>query len=249
MTMRTEMPTPLRRQEARRRGHVARSADLTAAVVLFAVAAVVVVLGPWLLESLTDMTATMLSQAGEMSPLQTAAGGVFVKPAATFLTFAAPMMLTAVVIAAAIGVMQVGWLVSLEPLRPELERLSPVVGLRRMFSGRSAARGAFGVAKVLLVSAVAYAVIRPAIGRCVSAGALSPAEMIAEAGSLVVAMIVRLGAVLVALALLEWVYQRWQYRQDLKMTRREWREDMRRMEGAGRGSRRASRFVRGELRR
>ncbi len=247
MTMRTEMPTPLRLAEARRRGQVARSADLTAVVVLLAVAAVVLVLGPWLLGSLTAMTATMLSQAGQIAPLQTAAGGVFTKPAVTFLAYAAPMMLTAVVVAAAVGIMQVGWLVSSEPLRPQAERLSLAAGLRRIFSPRSTARGAFGVVKVLLVSTVAYAVIKPAISRCVSAAALTPTEMISEAGSLAVALIVRLGAVLVVLALLEWVYQRWQYRQDLKMTRRQWREDMRRMEGAGRGTRRASRTARGDF--
>jgi flagellar biosynthesis protein FlhB len=234
MTMRTEMPTPLRLEEARRRGQVARSADLTATAVLIAGAALLAVLGPWLLKNLTSMTAYMLSEAGGVAPAEAALGGISVKAAAVFLAVAAPMLLAMAFVAVVINVVQVGLLATAEPLRPELARLSLAAGLRRIFSARSFARGALGLVKVLAVATVAYVTIKPSLSRLVTAGNHSPGGMIGQTGKLLGELSLRLGVVLFALAVVDWLYQRWQHRQDLKMTRREWLEDLKRMEGGRR---------------
>jgi len=233
IAMRTETPTPLRLDEARRRGQVARSADLTATVVLLAGAAMLALLGPLLLKSLTAMTASMLSEAGELAPNAASLRACSLKAATALLALAAPLLLATAAVAAVINVVQVGLLASAEPLRPDLARLSLSGGLKRLFSARSFARGTLGLAKVLAVLAAAYATIKPAVARLATVGTRPPAGMIAETGSLLGALALRLGAVLLVLAAVDWLYQRWQHRQDLKMTRREWLEDLKRMEGGG----------------
>jgi flagellar biosynthetic protein FlhB len=242
MTMRTEMPTPLRLEEARRRGQVARSADLTAAVATLAVVVALAMLGPWMLKALTAMVASMLSQAGDTVSSRGAWQTSPAPVAAVLLGGAAPA-LAATLAAVTAGVLQVGLLATSQPLRADLGRLSPGEGLRRMISARAWMRGFLGVVKVLAVVGVGYATIRPTLGRLSTISSHSTAGMVSATGDLLAGLALRLGAVLLVLAAGDWLYQRWQHRQDLKMTRREWLEDLKRMEGQGRLKNRPSRVA------
>ena len=67
---RTELPTPLRLREARRRGHVARSGDLSAALLAIGSLGVLAIVAPWALRALTDLVAAALAGPGDAPTLQ-----------------------------------------------------------------------------------------------------------------------------------------------------------------------------------
>jgi len=228
---RTEMPTPLRLAEARRQGHVARSAELVAAAVSLAGLAALAVLGRGAFEALRQMTALMLGRAGADGAAWSTEAARAAWP--VLVRFVA--LLVAVVLAAvAANVAQFGLLLSGEPVKVDLARVSPAAGLARMFSLRSAVRVAMSAAKLAIVAIVVWVMVRGAMLASESPATASAEELARLAGGKLLAGGLWAAAGISALAVVDLIYQRWQYRQDLKMTRREFLEDLRQMEGGSR---------------
>ncbi len=225
---RTELPTPLRLAEARQRGWVPRSSELVSAAVMLAAVGAAAMLGDGLLQAARRLTAAMLTEAGTVSC--TWSGQV--AAAAWVLAGKAALMLLIVIAAAiAANIVQFGLLFSGEPVQLDFARLSPAAGLRKILSLRSVVRAGFGVVKVLMTAGIAALAVRAAISQRLSAASLSAADLAATIGRQVLAAALSIAAALLAVALLDLLYQRWQYRQDLKMTRREFLEDLRKTEG------------------
>jgi len=87
------------------------------------------------------------------------------------------------------------------------------------------------VAKLAAVTALAWMLIGGWLVELADASRLSPAELAARAGGLVVRLSLAVGVTLMVLAVLDLLFQRWQHRRDLMMTRREVMDDLKRMEG------------------
>ena len=228
---RTEKATPRRLERAREAGHVPRSGELSAVVVLLASCVLLAALGPALMRQLTRMTAAMLRDAGDVS---FQAGSL----RAGALGEAAPAAITACAIlvglcAAALlaGVAQVGLRAVSDRCRIDLGRLSVVDGLKRMFSRRGCIRAAMSVCKLLAVAAIGLTAIRSLVPRIAAVAATSPKEMAGAAGTMLGAVAVKVAVALLVLATIDYLYQRWEHRQDLKMTRQEHKDEMKESEG------------------
>jgi len=222
---RTQQPTPLRLREARERGQVPRSAELTSAAALLGALLGLALLGGGLLADLTDMTRALLAAPGAAPSdgVLEAAGPAVLRVGAILAIIAAA--------AAGTGLVQTGGVVSAARIRPDVARLSPSGGLRRLLSARMAARTARALGKVALITAVTYGVLGPLLGRLAAAGEMRVAVLTAELGRLAGQLALRIAVALLALAALDYAYQRWQHRRDLRMTRRDWLDNMRKTEG------------------
>lgn len=219
-------PTPRRLAEARRQGIVPRSPDLSA--VLGALGSVVALglAGPALADGLVKLTAAMLQ-----SPDPLSLGDVAASSAGLVAT--AGMLLAALAgVAVLANVAQVGFMVSAEPLALDFSRLSG--GLRGALGPRGLVRVAMAVGKLAVVAGVGYWSIRSTLPRLTEFVSASPAQMLAWSARAVCRLWSALAGSLLVLAVVDWLYQRWQHRQDLRMTRQEWIEDLRRTEGDGR---------------
>ena len=228
---RTEQPTPLRLAEARRRGTVARSAALTGAVLLLATLAALVALAPRMLEGLRDLMAVLLD--GGNTPLATPGESLalLARHSLPVLAGVVVLALAAVATALLVGMAQVGMFATAEPLKPDFGRLSPAQGLRRMFSARSLIRLGFTLVRMAVVGGVLVLAWRRYVPMFAGAS-LAPVWALTQlAGEIVWFVALRIGVAMLAIAALDYLYQRWQHRHDLRMTRREVLEDMRRMEG------------------
>ena len=227
---RTEAPTSLRIDEARGAGRVARSGDLVAAAILLGAMGALWLSAPQMLKALTTMTATLLGPPE--------AGGVW-DVVAPVIRSTVPFVLVLLAVGILVNLIQTGSLASVDPLKPNLKRIAPAAGLRRIFSRRSLMRGVLACAKILTVTLISLASIPPVVERIVTGAAgLGSAELLREAGLLAMRMGFRVGIALGLLGLVDLLYQRWEHRNDLKITRRELLDDLRRMEGGSRLRRR-----------
>jgi flagellar biosynthetic protein FlhB len=228
---RTEAPTPHRRMEARDRGQVARSQDLSAAVLLLAGLLVLNVLGRGLMGRLSGLTRLCLGGAGvDPSPGAALQGllGTAVREASLVVL---PVLIVLLVVAAGILLLQVGVLLTGEPLKPDWNRLNPVTGLRRLLGGHILAQSGINLAKLIVVSAVIYFTVRSDLPRIVFASSLSFGEMVAVAMDAIFRLAIRLAAALVVVGIADWFYQRQRHERSLRMTRQEIKDELRRMEG------------------
>ncbi len=227
---RTEMPTALRLREARHRGQVARSGDLVAAVVILGGVLLLGAAGPKMLNSMRDMTASMLDFGSNESAPAAAMNALYrcIWPVVGAVAVVAVGVAAVAVLA---NVVQVGLFVTTEPLHADFSRLNPATGLGRMFSLRSLVRVGMAAAKLAVIAVLGFAAVRSVLS--LSARPEATVWQIAHAvGGRLYSMAVRMGIVLLVLAAADWLYQRWQYRQDLKMTRQEVLDELRQTEGS-----------------
>lgn len=227
----TEAPTQRRRDEARQRGQVARSVDLSSAAILLAALVALNFLGSRIFAELAAVMTRLLDgrsgPAWDVGSVRQVAGACLTSVATILLPLLLAMMLAGVLG----NLFQVGIVFTAEPLKPELNKISPLAGLKRLFSKRSLVRLLMSLGKVGVIGVVSYLTIAGRFDQIITATGLGFQQVAAVGAELVFTLCIRVGVVLLALALLDYLFQRWQHEQDLMMSREELKEDLKRMEG------------------
>jgi flagellar biosynthetic protein FlhB len=228
----TEAPTPRRRQEAREEGNIARSTDLTAACILLGSVLLLHMLGLRVLAGMKHLVHSMLTAAHAANA--TRADDL---PALAHFTIKvlslsiAPLTLAIMAVALLISVGQVGFVVSTRPLVPNFSRLSPLKGVSNLFNARAAIRVLMSVGKLLVIAALAAWVIYLDLPQILHIGQLQVAPAFAAAAELVYGLALKLALLLLILGILDYTFQRWNHQRELRMSKQEIKEEMKRMEG------------------
>jgi flagellar biosynthetic protein FlhB len=126
---------------------------------------------------------------------------------------------------------QSGLLLTWKRLTPKPERVSPVSGFKRLFSADALSRLALGLLKVAVVTGIAYLTLAGRLGTVLSAGGLHTRGVLGLSAELVYDLALRLGAALLLLGLVDYLIQRWRLERQLRMTKQEVRDELKRMEG------------------
>ncbi len=228
----TEAPTPRRRSEAREEGNVARSADLTAAVSLLGAVLLLGVFAQPLFRGFETLVQSQLSANWLVtSDASDEIGHTLATTLWIGVKVLAPLALALFVITMLANIFQIGFLVTLKPVTPDLSKISPLKGLKNLFSKRSVMRLIMSLAKVSIVATVAAVFIYIEVPKVLSLIRVEALPLLAAASAMVWALALKIAIVLLLLALLDFLYQRWQHEQDMKMSKEEVKEDMKRMEG------------------
>jgi len=225
---RSEQPTPLRLDEARKRGKVARSRELVSAAMLLCSVGLFALFARRIVSELSRMTASLLDFPGAGMKPETL-GADIAAATAPVLWLLAPLGLALMVAAILANLIQGGPVASADLVRPDFARLSPGRGLRSMFSLRSLVRTLLCLGRMVAVAVVCWVTVFPAGGSVAGAAGAGVWTLVGEGCDLLVRLGLRLGACLLALGVLDWLFERLQHRRELKMTRREVVEDLRRM--------------------
>ena len=228
----TEAPTPRRRSEAREEGNVAHSQDLTAAVMLLGAVLLLGAFGERVFGGFRTLVQMML--AGDLSGEVTRSGDaahVITVALEVGMRVVLPLLLGMFALGVLANVLQVGILFSPKSLVPRFSKLSPLKGAQNLFSKRSSMRLAMALGKVAIVLAVSSVSIYLDFPKLMSLMRLEAGPLFAAAAALIYALALKIAVVLLLLALLDWMFQKWQHEQDLKMTKEEVKEEMKRMEG------------------
>ncbi len=225
----TEEATPKKLRDARKRGEVPRSRELATAAVLLAAAAALHASGDGIVAALRQtFSLSLRAIRGELVASPTA---VLEACAALGARAIAPVVLAIMAAAFLASFLQVGALVSFEPISPKLSKLDPIKGVRNLFSQKQLLELLKSLAKIGIVGWVGYAVIRDGLRGIVGLSARDPSSAIAAAGALGGSLILHVGAAMAAVAVLDVLYQRWRFRQDQKMSKDEVKREHKESEG------------------
>jgi flagellar biosynthetic protein FlhB len=230
MADKTEAPTPRRREEARRRGQVAKSVEVNTAVVLL--------LGFYVFNADGSRFATSLSTLMQRSFGSLAAadftldtvrsGGLTV--IALALQAIAPLVVGVMVAGVIANVAQVGFMFSEEALKPNLTRINPMTGLQRIFSMRGLVELGKSLLKLAAVSFMVYVGIRDNYAAIAAAGQMPLAASVALVAQVAASIGTRTALVILVVAAADYMFQRRQHENGLRMTRQELIEEMKRYE-------------------
>ncbi|OUM97977.1 MAG: flagellar biosynthesis protein FlhB [Firmicutes bacterium ZCTH02-B6] len=227
----TEAPTPRRREQARQRGQVARTGELGTALVLLAGFGVAALLAGTASRSLLALTRHYLEQSAAWQPDAGAIQALFVSLVMQAGLIVGPLMLAAALVGALSQVVQVGFVVSGEPLKPRLDRLNPVQGLQRIFSRRALVDLVRSLAKVAVVGWIAYREVRTALVMLPDLLGAPFGEAAALVGQVVLRTGLWIGGALLVIAAADYLFQRSEHERQLRMSRQELKEELKQTEG------------------
>lgn len=227
---RTEAATPRRRQEARQKGQIAKSVEINSAAILLAAFWLISVTGPRFIESLRMLMQHSFSALSTpeitFNTLHTASltiGGIMVQTVG-------PLVLTLMVVGVAANLVQVGFLFSPQALQPDPGHINPLNGFRRIFSERGLVELVKSLLKLAVISAVVYMGLRDNYSTVVAASRMALSSGIGILFQLGVTVGLRTAVAMLVIAIADYLFQRWQFEKNLRMTKQEVKEEMKRYE-------------------
>jgi flagellar biosynthetic protein FlhB len=220
----SERATPRKRQQARKKGQVARSRDLTSMAAMGGFILIFYFGGEYFFLKLSDLTGGILSLQYGMNPLD-------ISKTAILQTgqILAPFFITSIVLVIAASVMQGGFVI--KPLKFELNKLNPVSGIKRLFSLRGLTELLKSLLKFAIGGWVIYYIIKKDLKVLPMLSAMEMSELIKVSGKLVMNAIVIAFFLYLTVAFVSYLLERWQFERSLRMTKQEIKEEHKETEG------------------
>lgn len=223
--------TPHRRQEAREKGQVAFSQDLGSAALLMLGAFLLMMMGGAVIEFCAKLMRQQLGEVAELHASQGTMMGEWLRIATSLSIVLLPILGLIMLGGILSSVLQVGFLWLPDRLAPDISRINPASGLKRIFSLSGTARLGFGLVKVLVVSAVAVAVLWMRWDEVLRSSSLEAGPLAKFLIGISLNIVLWIALALLILAILDYGLQRWKYEQDLRMTHQEIRDEMKNVQG------------------
>lgn len=229
---RTEDPTEQKIRKSREEGKVAKSQDVTSGIMLVLSVGALWILSEYLLRGMQEMTAFFVGNAVriDITKDNTVVRAFF----SFFVRLALPLALVGFVAAAVGNIVQVGFLFTTKPIEPDLNKIAPKFGqfVKRSILSAEAAFNLFkALGKVLIIGLIAFLNIRGNIDRFVHLINVPFRYGVAQVASVTLAVLFQSALVLLVLSLFDYLFQRKQHRESLKMTKQEVKEERKQYEG------------------
>lgn len=227
----TEDPSAKKLEEGRKRGQVAQSRDLSTWVMFLAATILIGTATPSMFSTLTEELRGYLENAHQ---LPVGEGGIATVLSDTFMIgLKASFIFFIVLIFAAIfgPAIQIGFLLAPEVLKPDLSKISPMKGFQRLFSMRSIVEFIKGLLKMTAIGAVGFAMVAPYLKDIEHSITIAPISVLHETKDLSIRMLIGILVALFAISIADFLYQRWEFMKQMRMTKQEVKDEYKQTEG------------------
>lgn len=227
----TEKATPSKLREARKQGQVAKSPELTAWIIMLGVAAFFYSAGTRLIEQGLHLNAALIDQSGDVQLSVYRALYIYNATSAQLAATLWPLAAVVLSLALLANFLQIGAVFSWTPLQPDFKRLNPATGFKRLFNKKILVELVKTLLKIALLVGVLSLFIREhfntLVGLLYTDIAVQPAKILDAVLTLSFWM---LGAMAI-IALLDFCFQKWDYAKNLRMSRRDIKDEVKRQDG------------------
>jgi flagellar biosynthetic protein FlhB len=228
---RTEEPSQRRLQEARERGQIPRSRELTNFASMIGGSAALVAIGGTAASQLAQMMRRSLSVDYRALRTTDSMSASLGDAATSALTAILPVFGALVVMVLLASVAIGGWTFTTQALAPDFSRLSPLSGLKRLFGLRGVSELAKALLKCLVVSAVCAGIVSWIFGDVLALARMAPRAAVMRGAGLLSWAFVWLCASLALVAVVDVPLQIFQFKRQLRMTRQELRDESKELDG------------------
>lgn len=228
---RTEEATPRRLEQAREKGDVPKTPELPLLASLAAAVTVVAIAGGWICRNLANALLPFLAHPDSI--VLEGGGGVVV--ARHVLISALPIMLMVLLSAGAAGVagnlVQTGLMFTPDKLKPDLKKLSPLEGLKRVFGIDGLIQFGKSLLKVAITALLAWWMLKPHIGEFERLATLDPAAILPFLTDILRRLVFAVLALLLVIAGADWFIQKQRFMARMRMSKEELKEEYKNTEG------------------
>ena len=227
----TEKATPKKLRDARKKGELAKSQELSSSITFAIFALVGVTLVTYTLENAYPFLIRMLTIPKSVDTIQNDLNQIGLQAILYFFIFVGPFLLVGFVGAYLANVMQVGLLFSKEALKPKLSRLNPVSGLKNMFSTTALFNLAKNLAKLGLLLWVALSSAEEAGYYALNAGRVGTEKLFFLMLEIIKSVSANLAGLLFVLGAADFAYQKYSFQKKMRMSKQEIKDEYKEMEG------------------
>ena len=225
----TEQPTAKKLRDARKKGQVAKSKEVSSTMGIIFVVAVLWGLSDWYLHTFQEIV-LFPAQVYNMefkAALKAAALGI----AGKALMLIAPLVIAAVTAAIIGNVIQFGLLFAVEPLKPDIKKINPIQGAKKIFALKNLVELIKSVIKILFLSLVVYMVISESLQDLMNMPWCGSSCIIPVIGSLLKKLILYAIVAFIVIAVADFMFEKYQFTKEQKMTKDEVKREYKEMDG------------------
>ncbi len=230
-SQKTEEPTPKKLLDARQKGQVASSKEVSNLLLIGSAAGILGLALPGIMRDLAVGMSHFLRHAGDPGLSGSGLGGGLQRALAQLGFALVVPLIVATIAAIAAPALQNAVIWSTASLQPKLERISPVAGLQRLFSLKSIVEFVKGLVKVAVMTAIGVGVIWPNRQRLVASGHLEVSAALDFLWETSLWVIAAIAACLTLVAALDYAYQRFAFMQQMRMSRRDVQDEQKQSDG------------------
>ena len=148
-----------------------------------------------------------------------------------FLILIAPILIVLMIVSILTNVLQTGFIFSVEALTPKASKIDPIKGMENLFSKRSLVELSKSLLKIVIIGWVAFLAFKKDMSHMIPMLYQENTQIFAQLGELSFNLLVKCCCVILVLAILDFMYQKWDHGQKLKMTKQEVKDEFKQSEG------------------
>ena len=227
----TEQATPRRREKAREKGDVPKSRELTSLLPIWTIF-IYMLFGGALFSSLLGYLGNSLHRAVTLRVTETTVMNVFRADTMHIAMLVLPLFVVILMVVLIVHFIQTGFLISTVPLSPDLSKLNPLQGIKRMFSINTLYETVKGLFKVTVLGLILYLILKKEVFSIPLLVDMDVTNIMQFSFSQIRKMVLISALVLTVFAAVDFAYQRWQYARNLRMSKQEIKEEQKEVEGS-----------------
>ncbi|VYU41026.1 fused FliR family export protein/FlhB family type III secretion system protein [Clostridium tertium] len=228
---RTEEATPKKKSDSRKKGQIPRSKDVGLAITLVATTLVIVALSGFIVSALKDNVIYFLGDLGTMEVTENSLKSINLLVISKGLITIMPVILPIMIAGVFASLIQSGFLVVKDAIKPSFGKLNPINGFKNMFSKKALVELVKNLIMISIVIYIAYSYISSNFDKIMQIGNLYLPTLGVEVKSLIVGLFVKICILLVVIAIVDYVVQYILFQKEIRMTKQEVKEEYKQMEG------------------
>lgn len=224
--------TPHKLKKAREEGQVIKSKDASTALFLITMFTLMYYMAPMVWKKLASMFILIFEQIPNISPEEIGEQYLFVIVITTLFMLIGPFLAVALLTAMAGDFFQVGPLIAIKAVMPKFEKLNPAKGFKNLFSIKSLIELVKNVLKIIILGFIGFLVFKAHLVELLSIGQSENAfAMMALLGKVIFEFILKAGVFFLIIGLADYLFQRWKFLKDQKMSFKEIKDEYKQTEG------------------
>lgn len=227
----TEQATPKRKEEAREKGQVAKSREVSSAAILVGGLVYFWFGAAPMMEKIMKVMKKHFTSAATATVSEETVPLILTGMIYDLFSIVLPLFLLAATVALIVNLVQTGFVFSGEPLIPKWERIDPVKNLKRLFSLQALVELVKNLLKVAIIAVTLWFTMRNEITAIPALVSLNVPDIVAYVGKVAFRIVTSTCWILIVLAVLDFLYQHWEHMKSLKMTKQEVKEEYKQLEG------------------
>ena len=228
---RSEAASPFKLREARNKGQVAKSLEINSFLILSVVLALLYFVGESLISQQLRISQALFSRADLIHLDAATSVGLFEAMTNSLLDAYWPFFGAIMVIGMLANMAQTGPVFSFFPLKPDIQRINPVQGFKRLFSMKLLFESVKTVIKLAVFAAVIYLALQALLPSLIALVDVNPRGYAAFLLDSIRGLLFKLLIAILIIAAIDMIYTRWEYSKKMRMSRRELKEEVKRREG------------------